>query len=111
MGCESVRDRIRTESRIPVLFAMRKHVTVTPPLWAAFRSPRSNSPRRPLTPRFARPLPARAGARGEVKEIPFSRRVFTPELCPRPSKQTTAERDLRQTAPMVGPAAITIMHG
>ena len=63
------------------------------------------------SPRFARPRPARAGARGEVKEIPFSRRAFTPEPCPRPNKQTTAARDLRQTAPMVGPAAITIRHG
>jgi hypothetical protein len=49
--------------------------------------------------------------------MPFSRRVFC--LRPnyvdtkqtRPSKQTMAEPDLRQTAPVVEPAAIKITHG
>ena len=64
-------------------------------VWDAFRSHRSDLPRRPS------PSPTR----GEAENTPaFSRRAFAPELCPRPNKQTTAERDLRQTAPVVGPA-------
>jgi hypothetical protein len=51
-------------------------------------------------------------ARGELEnQISFSRRAFASELCRRPSKQTKAARDLRQTARVVGPVAITITRG
>ena len=48
------------------------------------------------------PPPARSG---EAKNtLSFSRRPFAPESCRRPSKQIKAGRDLRQMAPVVGPA-------
>ncbi len=42
---------------------------------------------------------------------PFSRRAFAPELCRYQANKQKAGRDLRQTAPVVGPAAVTIMRG
>jgi hypothetical protein len=41
----------------------------------------------------------------------FSRRPFASEPCRRPNKRTKAGRDRRQTAPAVGPLAVTIRRG